>query len=54
MILIEYNILHVGASSFGITLTSNCTILETQEVDNLHLCHGQIIYIPIFQLKQCA
>jgi hypothetical protein len=34
MILIEYNIPHVGASSFGTSLTSYCMVLETQEVVN--------------------
>jgi hypothetical protein len=54
MILIEYNILHVGVSSFGTNLTSNCTVLEAQEVDNFTFIPWSNNYLPIFQLKQCA
>jgi hypothetical protein len=52
--LIEYNILHVGASSFGAGHTSNCTILETQDVDNFTFMPWLNNYLPIFQLKQCV
>jgi hypothetical protein len=47
MILIDA-ILHVGASSFGTSLTSNCMILETKEVDNFTFMPRLDNYLPIF------